>query len=102
MRKLQIHPQQDKITSFCKRWKIKEFSLFGSILRDDFGPKSDVDVLISFDPKAEDTFDHRLQMVEELKEMFGRPVDLVVKDNLRNPFRRYEILSTREVIYEAA
>jgi uncharacterized protein len=92
----------DKIEAFCQKWKLKEFSLFGSVLRDDFSAQSDVDVLISFSPGAAMTFEGFLQMREELSTIFsGRSVDLVEKRLLRNPFRRYEILTTREVVYAA-
>lgn len=90
-----------RIAEFCRKWKVAEFSLFGSILRDDFGPDSDVDVLVSFDPAATwDLFD-LVTMRDELMAMFGRAVDLVEKEGLRNPFRQRRILSTREVIYAA-
>ena len=92
---------RDRIAEFCRKWKVMEFSLFGSILRDDFGPDSDVDVLVSFDPAATwDLFD-LVTMRDELMEVFGRAVDLVEKEGLRNPFRQRRILSTREVIYAA-
>jgi hypothetical protein len=90
-----------RIAEFCRKWKVAEFSLFGSIFRDDFGPDSDVDVLVSFDPAATwDLFD-LVTMRDELMAMFGRAVDLVEKEGLRNPFRQRRILSTREVIYAA-
>ena len=86
-----------KIADFCRRWKVTEFALFGSVLREDFGPESDVDVLVTFEPKAPwSTFD-LVEMMEELKAIFGRHVDLVEKEGLRNPYRRYEILKTREI-----
>ena len=92
---------RDRIAEFCRKWKVMEFSLFGSILRDDFGPDSDVDVLVSFDPTATwDLFD-LVTMRDELMEVFGRAVDLVEKEGLRNPFRQRRILATREVIYAA-
>jgi predicted nucleotidyltransferase len=91
----------DAIPAFCRKWKVREFSLFGSVLRDDFGPDSDVDVLVSFDPEsAWDLFD-LVDMRDELMSLFGRPVDLVEKEGLRNPFRQRTILRTREVIYAA-
>lgn len=92
---------KEQVASFCRKWKVREFSLFGSVLRDDFGPDSDVDVLISFEPVAIwDLFD-LVAMRDELMVMFGRAVDLVEKEGLRNPFRQRRILSTREVIYAA-
>jgi predicted nucleotidyltransferase len=94
-----IEIPKEQIASFCQKWRIREFSLFGSVLREDFGPDSDVDVLVTFDPESEwDLFD-LVQMREELMVLFGREVDLVEKEGLRNPFRRHRILGTREVIY---
>ena len=91
----------DRIEEFCRRWKIRELSLFGSVLREDFRPDSDVDVLIRFEPNDEwDLFDMG-QMRDELMALFGRDVDLVEEEGLRNPFRRRTILNTREVIYHA-
>ena len=88
-----------RIAEFCKRWNITEFSLFGSVLREDFRPDSDVDVLVSIDPKAHIGLFELAEMGLELEEMFKRPVDLVEKEGLRNPYRRSEILNTAKVIY---
>lgn len=96
-----IDVPMDKIKDFCRKWKITEFSLFGSVLRDDFRSDSDVDVMVSFGGNAGwDLFDW-VDMIEELKGIFGREVDLVSKDGLRNPFRRQRILTSREVLYAA-
>jgi len=89
------------LAEFCKKWRIREISLFGSALRDDFGPESDLDFLVSFEPDARLDIDILLNMKEELEARFGRPVDVVEKEALRNPWRKYEILRTREVIYAA-
>jgi predicted nucleotidyltransferase len=94
-----INIPKDKIEDFCRRWKIKEFALFGSVLRDDFRPDSDLDVLVVFEPDGGITFNNRAEMLDELTAIFGREVDLVEKDLIRNPFRRHEILRTREVVY---
>jgi predicted nucleotidyltransferase len=89
----------EKIEEFCRRWKIMEFALFGSALREDFRSDSDVDVLVSFAKDADwDLFDW-VNMVEELKGIFGREVDLVEKTSLRNPFRRHYILNNQRIIY---
>ena len=90
-----------QIEDFCRRWKIKEFALFGSVLREDFRPDSDIDVLVSFEPDGGITFDNRVEMLDELAEIFGRGVDLVEKGTIRNPFRRHDILTTKEVVYAA-
>jgi predicted nucleotidyltransferase len=88
-----------KIAEFCRKWGIKELSLFGSVLRDDFRPDSDIDVLVVYEQDAErDLWDH-LHAEEELKGLLGRNVDLVEKSALRNPFRREHILSNREIVY---
>jgi predicted nucleotidyltransferase len=89
------------ISEFCRKWKIKELALFGSVLRDDFGPDSDVDVLVTFEPDVPWSLYEWVDMIEELKAIFGREVDLVEKTGLRNPFRRHEILTTKQVIYAA-
>jgi hypothetical protein len=96
-----VEVSEEAIASFCDRWKITEFALFGSILRDDFRPDSDVDVLVSFAPDAKWSLWNIVEMKEELKTLFGREVDFVEKAPLKNPFRRYEILSTKQVIYAA-
>ena len=87
---------------FCQKWKVLELSLFGSILRDDFEAESDVDVLISFQDDAHWSLFEWVDMIDELKAIFGRDVDLVSKKGLRNPFRRHEILESAEVVYRAA
>jgi uncharacterized protein len=91
----------DRITGFCRRWRITEFALFGSVLRDDFRPESDVDVLVTFEPDAPWTLWDLSRMRMELEEIFGREVDLVEKKALRNPFRRQAILPHQHVIYAA-
>jgi len=96
-----VEVSREEIAAFCQRWQITEFALFGSILRDDFRPDSDVDILVSFAPEAKWSLWDIIKMKEELKTMFRREVDLVEKECLRNPFRRYEILSTKQVIYAA-
>ena len=101
MPRMKIEIPHDGIVLFCIKWKIKELSLFGSVLREDFRPDSDVDVLVEFEPDSPwSTFDF-VDMMDELKAMFGRKVDLVEKGGLRNPFRRHSILTTREVVYAA-
>jgi predicted nucleotidyltransferase len=96
---LELEVSEDTIASFCQRWKITEFALFGSIIRDDFRQDSDVDVLVSFAPDSKWSLWDIITIKEELETLFGREVDLVEKVALKNPFRRYEILSTKQVIY---
>ena len=97
----QIDIPMDKVVDFCHKWKIIEFSLFGSVLREDFRSDSDVDVLIEFEPGAPWSLWDWIDMIEELKVIFGRDVDMVSKVALRNPFRRHAIMTTREIVYAA-
>jgi hypothetical protein len=92
---------REALTAFCRKWRIRELSIFGSAVRDDFGPESDLDFLVSFEPGAPLDIDRWLDMKEELELHCGRPVDLVEKEALRNPWRKHEILGTCEVIYAA-
>lgn len=89
------------LAEFCRRWRIRELSVFGSVLRDDFKPNSDLDFLVSFEPGMPLDIDRLLDMKEELEARLGRPVDLVEKEAMRNPWRRHEILKARQVIYAA-
>jgi predicted nucleotidyltransferase len=95
---------QEQIAAFCKRWEIDEFALFGSVLRDDFGPTSDLDVLVTFSPDATWGLLEHYQMEQELMALFDRKVDLFTRravETSRNWIRRQEILSTAEVVYAA-
>ncbi len=96
-----IEIPKSAIETFCHRWKIIELALFGSILREDFGPDSDVDVLVTFADGSDWSLYDLVDMQEDLKTMFGRDVDLVLKSGLRNPFRRRGILRTQQMIYTA-
>jgi len=90
-----------KIAAFCKKWNIVEFAVFGSVLSDDFRPDSDVDVMVSFEENAGwDLFD-LVYMLDELKTIYGREVDLVEKGSIRNPFRLHSIMTTKQVLYAA-
>jgi predicted nucleotidyltransferase len=97
--KLGIRPEA--IAEFCRRHRIQELSFFGSVLRDDFRPDSDVDVLVDFDAQATPSLFDFIEIEEELSRLVGRPIDLIGKSGLQNPFRRHEILRTRQVIFAA-
>ncbi|EDZ96140.1 nucleotidyltransferase family protein [Limnospira fusiformis KN01] len=93
----------EEIAEFCQKWKVTEFALFGSILRDDFHGNSDVDVMVQFHPEAHPTLFDLAEMEEELKQLFERDVDLITRkgiENSRNYLRRQAILSSARVIYE--
>lgn len=76
-------------------------AVFGSALREDFGPESDVDFLVTFFEQARWTLFDWAEMIEELKKITGREIDLVERESIRNPFRRRSILARMEVIYGA-
>lgn len=90
----------EEIVIFCRRWKIREFALVGSVLRDDFGPDSDVE----FADDAKWGLFELAEMTDELQSLIGRPVDLLTRRGVqssRNRRRRERILSSAEVIYAA-
>ncbi len=100
----QIPIDRQQIAAFCRRWRIVEFALFGSVLREDFGPESDVDVLVSFDRDARWGLFDVCRMEEELRALFGRPVDLVTRASIEqseNYIRRRAVLESAEVIHAA-
>ncbi|MGH7928821.1 MAG: nucleotidyltransferase family protein [Candidatus Binatia bacterium] len=99
-----IRVSKERIKAFCRRWKVKEFAVFGSILRDDFRPDSDIDVMVTFAPATSWRVDDILAMKEELRRIFGRPVDLVERrliESSPNYIRRKHILNNSETIYVA-
>lgn len=101
---LPIHLYKEAIADFCRRWGIVEFAIFGSALRDDFRPDSDVDVLVSFAPGMQPSFQQWLTMIEELENMFGRKVDLVERRTVeasKNYIRRKHILNHLEQVHVA-
>ena len=102
--KPRIDIPQEALADFCRRWKIIELSLFGSVMRDDFGPDSDVDVLLTFAPDAEWHYFHLLDMKDELEVLLRRSVDVVEKgviESSENYIRRKHILSSAETVYVA-
>lgn len=88
---------QDALADYCRRWRVASLELFGSVVRDDFRPDSDVDVLVSFQPDANwGLLDHGA-MEDELAALFGRRVDLIsrrVVERSANPIRRASILES--------
>ena len=95
---------RDRIAAFCQVWKVSEFSVFGSALRKDFRPDSDIDVLITFLPDARWSLLDHVQMQQELEAILGREVDLVSRrgvERSHNPVRRQAILDGAEPIYVA-
>ena len=93
-----------ELEAFCERWGVVELALFGSTLRDELGPDSDIEILISFDDKARPTLLDMVRMEDELTELFGRPADIMERDAIEasgNYIRRKAILGSAETIYAA-
>lgn len=91
-----------EIRRFCQRWEIKELAAFGSVLRDDFGPDSDLDLLVEFKDDARWSLWDHARMEEELADLLGRDVDLITKRSIErseNWIRRTSILGSAETVY---
>ena len=104
MPKARIHLPEERIGAFCRKWKVKELSLFGSVLRDDFRPDSDVDVLVDFLDDARWGLFDLIHMEEELSTILQRKADLVDRRSVeaaRNYIRRRHILNSLEPVYVA-
>jgi uncharacterized protein len=102
MSKLRIKIPENRLNDFCRRWQIIELSFFGSVLRDDFNPDSDLDVLVAFAPEANWSLLDHIQMEHELSDLLNRKTDLYTKravEQSHNWVRRREILETAEVVY---
>ncbi|MCY3017751.1 MAG: nucleotidyltransferase domain-containing protein [Planctomycetota bacterium] len=94
----------DSIGAFCRRWRVRELCLFGSVLREDFGPDSDIDMLVTFQDGADWSMWDQIRMEEEMAALLGRRTDLVSRkavEESENYIRRRHILSTAQRIYAA-
>ncbi len=92
----------EQIAALCQQWQITELALFGSILRDDFRPDSDVDLLVTFAPDAKLSVLDLVELEHHFADLFGREVDVIEKETIEtspNWIRRNEILNTATVIY---
>jgi hypothetical protein len=101
---IQIALPEAKVGEFCRKWKITELALFGSVLREDFRPGSDIDVLVSFEPQARWSLMDVVEMGSELEAVLGRKVDLVERRAIEqgeNYIRGQRILSSAEPVYVA-
>lgn len=98
---MKVSVPKEAVAAFCRRHGVREFALFGSVLRDDFTQHSDIDILVDFLPDAKVTFFRLADMENELRTIFNREVDLVLKDTLHRRIAA-EVLASREVFYVAA
>jgi hypothetical protein len=92
---------RERPTAFCRNWKVRELSVFGSLARQDFHSNSDADLLVTFESDAPWSLFDFVTMRDELVEIVGRDVDLIEEDSLRNPFLRHAVLRDKRVIYAA-
>src|SRR5436189_4942620 len=98
---IQVEVPNERIKAFCQKWKVRELALFGSVVRDDFRPDSDVDVLVAFADDAKWGLWEMMEAGQELERILGRKVDFVENKCVTNPFRRHAILGSKHVIYAA-
>jgi predicted nucleotidyltransferase len=90
----------DRLAELCRRYQVRELSLFGSAVREDFGPDSDLDLLVEFEPSAQVGFLTLARVQRELSALLGRHVDLVPKPGLKSRIRQ-SVLEGAKVIYAA-
>jgi hypothetical protein len=95
-----IEIPQDRVAELCRRYKVRQLALFGSALRDDFGPDSDVDFLVEFDPTAQIGFLTLAKLQRELSALIHRRVELVPKHGLKDRIRQ-AVLASAKVVYAA-
>jgi predicted nucleotidyltransferase len=101
---MKLNLPQDQIVEFCRKWNVSEFALFGSVLREDFRPDSDVDVLLTWTPDSRVSLFDYGYMQDDLEAIFGRPVDVVSRRGVEqstNWIRRKSILESARVVYES-
>lgn len=94
----------ERVADFCERWQVVELALFGSSQRANFGPESDIDLLVEFDERARHTLFDMGRMERELESLFGREVDLIERASIEqsdNYLRRKSIFQLVETIYAA-
>lgn len=99
-----IRVDAERIAEFCREWNVTELALFGSVLRPDFGPESDVDVMVTFDERVKRTLFDMAAMIRELDEIFDRRVDLVTRRSVENHWSedfRHNILDHASLLYQA-
>lgn len=101
---MNIDVPRKRVAEFCHKWKIVELSVFGSVLRADFRPDSDIDVLVTFAPDSRYSLFDLVHMEDELEKILGRKVDLVERSAIEqseNYIRRKHILNSAQAVYVA-
>ncbi|MFW5894036.1 MAG: nucleotidyltransferase family protein [Verrucomicrobiota bacterium] len=107
MTKIQAHEvrkskHREHIAELCRRYNVKRMAIFGSAATGGLSDTSDIDIAVVFDRTGfEGSFDQYMGLKEELEQLYGRPVDLVTADKIRNAVFAQEVEKTQEVIYAA-
>ena len=101
MATIHIPINRERIMEFCKKWKIIRMALFGSVLRGDFRPDSDVDVMVSFGPDSGWSLFDIVDMKMELESIFERDVDILEEGTIRNPIKHRCVYENLEVVYDS-
>lgn len=101
LRKNGIFLDYNDVVDLCKKYRVIELSIFGSSIRDDFTPQSDIDILVSFEKNSEVNLFDIMEMEKDFSQLLSREVDIVEKESLKNPIRKKTILATREIVYAA-
>jgi predicted nucleotidyltransferase len=104
MGRIRIEIPRDRLEAFCRKHRVRRLSVFGSVLREDFRPGSDVDLLVSFEEGARHSLFDLVSMQDELQAILGREVDLVERETVEqseNYIRRRHILENEEPLYVA-
>lgn len=103
MTDLRLLIDHERLQAFCRKWGIRELDVFGSVLRDDFGPESDIDFLATFESGTRYGLAELLDMEDELSALVGRRIDLVDRRQLEgretNPYRKASILRYKQPLY---
>jgi predicted nucleotidyltransferase len=96
---LEIEKYETKIAELCRRLNVGRLDVFGSATSEDFHAESDVDVLVRFEHEGDGLFDRYFDLLEGLEEIFGRPVEVITEDSLRNPYFRASVERSRRTVY---
>ena len=92
---------QEDTAEFCRRWRIRELAVFGSAARGELRPDSDIDVMVEFEPEAQLGLLQLVRIKHELEDAIGRPVDVIEKGTIRNPYRKASIERDLTIVYAA-
>ena len=95
-----IELNMNRIVALCKKYKVNRLFVFGSVLTDKFNGESDVDMIVDFKKEeVGDYFDNYFDFKYSLQDLFGRDVDLIEEQSIKNPYFKSNVESTRQLIY---